>query len=485
MSVGTSTPTTLLVASERRSQEADLSQANPPPIVRSAVAGIDWPGIPSALAARMLALLHQFERSQWWPPAEIERHQFRQLERLAAHAVRTVPWYADRSRYGALFEPGPITVERWRRVPILTRADVQSAGDRLHSRAVPAAHGQVIRAATSGSTGQPVKLLKTPMSQLFGQASQLRHHLWHRHDLTASLAVITRDYSGHARYPEGRRYEAWRGPEAVVYRTGPAFELDIHSSIAEQAEWLQRLAPRHLLTYPSNLLFLGRHCLEHGIRLPSLAAISTLGEVVGAEVRAVCRMAFGLGLDDQYGAVDAGAIASQCPDYAHHHVQAQNLYLEVVNATGEPCRLGETGRIVATPLHNFAMPLIRYALGDHGELGGPCACGRGLPVLRQILGRTRNMVTLPSGELRWATLESERFAAIEPLRQIQTVQKSIEQLEARVVAQRPLTAVEEAKLKGLICVALGHDFTVTIAYRDAIPRSASGKFEEFLSEMAS
>jgi hypothetical protein len=93
------------------------------------------------------------------------------------------------------------------------------------------------------------------------------------------------------------------------------------------------------------------------------------------------------------------------------------------------------------------------------------------------------MVTLPSGELRWATLESERFAAIEPLRQIQTVQKSVEHLEARVVARRPLTGLEETKLKQLICEALGHAFAVTINYRDTIPRGASGKFEEFLSEV--
>jgi phenylacetate-CoA ligase len=53
---------------------------------------------------------------------------------------------------------------------------------------------------------------------------------------------------------------------------------------------------------------------------------------------------------------------------------------------------------VVTPLHNFAMPLIRYAIGDYAEAGPPCACGRGLPVLARILGRARNLLTLPHGE---------------------------------------------------------------------------------------
>jgi phenylacetate-coenzyme A ligase PaaK-like adenylate-forming protein len=61
--------------------------------------------------------------------------------------------------------------------------------------------------------------------------------------------------------------------------------------------------------------------------------------------------------------------------------------VEVLDEEGRPCAPGETGRVVATSLNNFAMPLIRYETGDTAEVGAPCPCGRGLPVLTRIMGR--------------------------------------------------------------------------------------------------
>ena len=75
--------------------------------------------------------------------------------------------------------------------------------------------------------------------------------------------------------------------------------------------------------------------------------------------------------------------------------------MEVLDNHGRPCKEGETGRVVLTDLHNFTMPLIRYEIGDYAEVGPPCACGRGLPVLARILGRSRNMLTLPAGDRIW------------------------------------------------------------------------------------
>ena len=147
-----------------------------------------------------------------------------------------------------------------------------------------------------------------------------------------------------------------------------------------------------------------------------------------------------------------------------------------------PCEAGETGLVVVTTLHNFAMPLIRYVVGDYAELGHPCACGRGLPVLKQVNGRVRNMMLLPSGKKEWPILGFYRDTL--PVRQRQVIQKSLEEVELRLVVERPLTGPEEEEARATLRAKLGHPFRVTISYHTEIPRSRGGKFEEFRCEVA-
>src|SRR3546814_12850457 len=88
-----------------------------------------------------------------------------------------------------------------------------------------------------------------------------------------------------------------------------------------------------------------------------------------------------------YSTHEFGYLAFQCPQHDHYHVQAEAALVEVLNEAGKPCRPGEIGQVVTTPLLNFAMPMISYAVGDLAEVGPPCPGGRGLQVRKRILGR--------------------------------------------------------------------------------------------------
>lgn len=133
---------------------------------------------------------------------------------------------------------------------------------------------------------------------------------------------------------------------------------------------------------------------------------------------------------------------------------AENLIVEILDAQGNPCADGEIGEVVVSNLHNFATPLLRYALGDHAEVGGPCPCGRHLPTLRRLLGRSRNMLRYPDGSRRWPCGFAP-FRQIAPaIRQFQMIQSHLEQLELRLVASQPLTVPQQAALVELIQRAL-------------------------------
>src|SRR5262249_13894017 len=159
------------------------------------------------------------------------------------------------------------------------------------------------------------------------------------------------------------------------------------------------------------------------------------------------------------------------------------VLVEVLDEQGAACRPGEVGRVVVTMLHNFSMPLVRYEIGDYAEVGPPCTCGRGLPVLRRIVGRVRNVLLLASGERHWPSFATRGLDAIAPVSQWQFVQKEYDLIEARLVATGPLTAQQEEALRKHFLSRLPAGFRLSFVYLDEIPRGAGGKFEYFISEV--
>lgn len=196
------------------------------------------------------------------------------------------------------------------------------------------------------------------------------------------------------------------------------------------------------------------------------------------------RAAWDLPVRDVYSAQEVGYIALQAPGQDHYLVQAENVLVEVLDDADRPCAPGQVGRVVVTALHNFATPLIRYDIGDFAEVGPASPCGRGLPVLTRILGRTRSMVTLPNGDRFWPFLRLAAFLEAAPVRQFQVVQKNLQRIELRLAVERPVTDEEEQRLRGIVQASLRHPFEVDIVYMPDIPRSAGGKYEDFRSEVA-
>ena len=453
---------------------------SPPPIPVSRFPGIDWPAIPGKADAAMFSLAYQLEQSQWLGPEDLLGLQLRQLERVLTHAARTVPFYGQRLQVLAGLRTGALTMEEWRKIPILARAELQEAGDAMTSREIPREHRPLTEIKTSGSIGRPISVLGTGITGTFFRALNLRYHTWHRRDFHAPAAAI--------RVLRGEQAEAAAGgkPSNWVpgHASGPMYLFDITQPVSEQLEWLVERDPVYLLTHSSNLAALVRRSRETGARPRSLRQATTMSEVVDQELRDFCREEWGVDLTDAYSAQEVGMIALQCPDHPHYHVQGESVLVEVLDANDAPCAPGQVGRVVVSDLHNFATPLIRYEIGDHAEVGDACPCGRGLPVLERILGRVRNMAVLPSGDRFWPLpFLSSEMLEIAPVRQIQLVQTTPDDIDVKLVMPQPMAAADEERLRDYFADRLGHPFRLRFLYVDDIPRSAGGKFEDFVSEI--
>jgi phenylacetate-CoA ligase len=441
-----------------------------------------WPAMPSRQGANLLSLLYQLERTQWWTPGRLFQSQLSQLDGLTRHAVDTVPFY--RARFGSLgFRPDlKLTAEQWTSLPVLSRRDIQNAGEDLWSVRIPPEHGAAATTQTSGSTGEPVKVRKTALDQLFWQAMTMRDHYWHRRDFSGKLASIRVFMSGAGAPPEGTLRDGWGTPVGLLHATGPMALLRLNTDIAVQAEWLLAQDPDYLVTYPTNLTALIAHLEQRGARPRSLREVRTVGEIVSPRLRKRCQEAWGVPIVDIYSSQELGCIALQCPQSGQFHAMSESVLVEILRSDGTPCSPGEVGRLVISTLHNFAMPLIRYEVGDYAEVGAPCPCGRGLPAIARVLGRSRNLVTLPSGARHWPLVGSSEFRDIAPIRQFQLVQHTLEEIEVRLAMPRQLTGDEEQRIGVVIRNWIGYPFRLRFSYfADEIPRGPAGKYEEFIS----
>ncbi len=442
-------------------------------------ATLRWPALPRPRQAQLAAMLQQLETSQWWSPEALQVQQLRQAGRLLSHVWQHLPFYRARLEQAGLDPKQPLTPAAWARIPLLTRADLQVAGEALRSPVLPQGHGATHEISSSGSTGQVVTVTGTAVTRLFWDALTLREHLWHGRDFRRRLAAIRPFPAGVADFPRGAAGRRWGRTVAALFENGPAFSLTISTSTEQQADWLQRVRPDYLLTYPSALRDLLLYCRAEGITLPGLREVRTLSETLPPETRALCREVWGLPITDGYSSQENGLLAMQCPAAEHYHIQAEAVILEVLNEAGAPCRPGEIGEVAVTSLHNFATPLIRYALGDMAEVGTACPCGRGLPVLRRVLGRVRNRLSYPDGRRSWPMMGDIFHAGVEGIRQYQIIQHGLEDIELKLAVANPLTSADEDRLRDWLHLRSGYAFPVRFSYAPEIPRGPGGKFETF------
>ena len=339
-----------------------------PPQVRSALTGMAWPGLPSRHAKYNLALLYQLEHSQWLPAEDMLHLQFQQINLLLRHALETVLYYHDRRQeWGIELDHAIAPEEYCRRIPILTRAEVRELGDKLLSAEVPKLHGKSGSVFTSGSTGMPIKVIKTELTETLWNAFTARDHLWHR-DPKLKLASIRPLSGNEANYPEGKVFEYWGSMEALTFVTGESALLNIGTRIQDQVEWLQRFDPDYLLTYPGNIQAIAIYFERNRIRFPGLKQVHAASDLLRPEVRRICREVLGVPVVDVYSGAEVGYIALQCPESENLHIQSESVFVEVLDENGNACQPGEVGAVVITPLHNFAMPLLRYSIGDFAEV---------------------------------------------------------------------------------------------------------------------
>lgn len=336
------------------------------------------------------------EDSQYWPPAQMLDHQQSQITQLLDHARKNVPFYEK--RLNPVLRPGgTIDWSRWQDIPILKRSDLLNHRQSMLATKMPPGHGAVSDSEGSGTTGTPAITRHNGLTHMASMTAIYRAYDWHKVDYGGVFVQWMGNDPDVAKWPEGLHKGPW-GP-AWKPRTakGQFWQINRATSPENVAEFLKRRNADYISSRPLSVqsVALAAERLGLDIRLKGASVFST---AASQQDRADCRRVFGAEMISLYASKEVYNIAHQCTHGEHLHVNSELVLLEVLDDSDRPVLPGTRGRAVVTSFYNTSQPFIRYDLGDQIVMDDrPCPCGRTLPVIARIEGRTTHLFRFPDG----------------------------------------------------------------------------------------
>jgi phenylacetate-CoA ligase len=412
------------------------------------------------------------QKSQWFSRTEIERLQNGNLRVLLKHAYETVPYYRRVFRERGLTPSNIKSVDDLAKLPILTKADVRKNFEDLISQSFPRSR---LIPYHSGGTGDPVHFYITKESFSWEVAAEFRAYGWAGYRLGDPCFVIWGSPADLSKY------------KSMISRFTKTFEniltvdafLMTDEILSRYASLLKKFNPRIVRGYAHSVCMLARYLLERSIDYVRPRAVITSAEILSGSRRKSIEEAFGCPVFDLYGSREVGAIAAECKEHHGYHISAENVVLEFARE-GEKVAAGENGVILVTSLRNFGMPFIRYQIGDVGKPSDDvCSCGRGLPLMSSIEGRTMEF-------LRVYDKSSGRIVPVSPgvfevalgylpLKQYRIYQESLKKIVVKAVKGNAYSQEHTDFLTRYVRNYFGDDVIVEIEFVDYLPPMPSGK----------
>lgn len=423
-----------------------------------------------------VAIRRAMEDSQWWPREKLEAHRLSRLRRLLSAAGQHVPYYRD--CFGSLaFDPQSIqSLSDLEKLPFLTKTIIRAEGDRMKSDIAQS----LSRFNTGGSSGEPLIFYIGKERVSHDVAAKWRATRWWNVDIGDPEIVVWGSPIELTSQDRVRRIR----DGLLRTRLLPAFEMN-EANLDNFVSTIQATRPSMLFGYPSSLSLIARHAEKRGKTMNNLGikvAFVTSERLYDHQRNDISRI-FGCPVANGYGGRDAGFIAHQCPQ-GGMHLTAEDIIVEIVDTDGQPVPKGQAGEIVVTHLATSEFPFIRYRTGDIGVLSDDtCPCGRTLPLLKEIQGRTTDFIIAKNGTVMHGLSLIYTARDIPGMQQFKIVQHSLDHTEIVLVTQSPFDSASEERLIRDYKARLGQDVRITLTHVAEIPREQSGKYRYVVSHV--
>jgi len=447
-------------------------------------------GLYTALCANLLFPLHerikhhdsvarrrQLEQSQWWPVGRLEQHRIERLRAFLEQIGRTVPYYREVFAREAFDPSGIDSIEALRRLPFLTKPVIRANAEQLKAEV----HGPLSRYNTGGSSGEPLIFYIGKSRKSHDVAAKWRATRWWGVDIGDPELVV---WGSPVELGTQDRIRQLRDALMRSHLL-PAFEMS-PANLDRFVDTIRRARPAMLFGYPSSLSLIAEHARKTGIAMDTLGikVAFVTSEKLYDEQRRIITDTFGCPVANGYGARDAGFIAHECPS-GSLHISAEDIIVETIRADGSPTAPGEAGEIVVTHMATEEFPFVRYRTGDVGVLtDAPCSCGRGLPVLAEVQGRTTDFVVARDGTIMHGLALIYTVRDLPGVERFKIVQHSRDCTEVFLVTNPQFDAASETRIVRDYQARLGQGVEVRINQVNDIAPEKSGKFRYVVSHAA-
>ena len=412
------------------------------------------------------------EQTQWLRRDELEQRQLDALRQLLAHADGTCSYYRDDWAARGLISTAVQSLDDFQQWPLITRETIRQ--NRLAMRTTAAV--QRMTKATGGSSGEPLQFD-------FDAGSNDRR-----------TAMMWRGYNWAGGAPGTRQLYVWGTPVGNI----PAWKrikMDLHHRFDNQRvlscfEFTPDKMRRHfdemnryhadvIVAYTNPLYEFARYIEREGLKPVSPNSIIVGAEKLHPFQRELIERIFGAPIFETYGSREFMLIAAECEKHCGMHLSMENLLVEVLNDDGSPTPAGREGNIVITDLFNYGMPFIRYLNGDRAIAGFEnCSCGRGLPLLKQVVGRQLDTLDTPDGRKIPGEFFPHLIKDYPSIRRFQVIQETVKQITLKLVVDGGnLTLAERDRLLTDIQKCTGTVVDVRFQLVDDIPLTKAGKLK--------
>ena len=436
--------------------------------------GVLFPLHERAKAHDSVAVRRRLERSQWLSPEALAAEQGRRLRAFLIEIGERVPYW--RNLFSDLkFDPrGVSSVRDLRVLPLLTKATIRSHAEQMKAEG----HGPISRYNTGGSSGEPLVFYIGKARKSHDVAAKWRATRWWGVDIGDREAVI---WGSPIEHGAQDRIRQWR--DRLMRSTLlPAFEMS-PAQLDRFVSWIRTEKPRMLFGYPSALTYIAQHAQKQGIRMDQagVKVAFVTSERLYDEQRETIERVFACRVANGYGGRDAGFIAHECPE-GGMHLSTEDIVVETVNAEGLPVAAGVAGEIVVTHLATSDFPFVRYRTGDVGVLDDRvCQCGRGLPMLRELQGRSTDFVVAADGTVMHGLALIYVIRDLPGIERFKVTQHTRTRTSVELVAEAGFDAALMAVIVEGFKKRLGHDVEVEVTRVASIAPEKSGKYRYIVS----
>lgn len=415
---------------------------------------------------RMLARL---EQQQWLSADAVAKVQQQRLLQFMQQVV------ANNAYYRQLFADLGLTAadiqssQDLAKLPFLTKTVIKQQREPLKTKGL----GPFIQYNTGGSSGEPLVFFMGEPRVSHDVAAKLRATRWWGVDIGDCEAVLWGSPIELGKQDKIKQLRDWLFRSHLL----PAFNLTA-ASTQSYLQQLRQLRPKMLFGYPSVIHQLAQAAQQQQTDMSQLGiqVVFVTSEMLYPHQRELIEQVFAAPVANGYGARDAGFIAHQCPA-GSLHISAEDIIVEIISPDDQPVAPGQMGEIVITHLQTQDYPFIRYRTGDMGAIGTmACSCGRGLPVLSEVQGRSTDFLLTTAGDKMHALALIYIVRTLPQVAKFKIVQQSRQHTELQLVLNSTLTAAEQQQIVQGFQARLGNTAQINIRIVDDISPGKNGKY---------